>query len=70
MSLTVEAVYENGVLKLAQPLPLKEHERVQITIQSRTGTPADLYGIVGWAGDHETLERIALDPEFLLEESP
>ena len=28
MTLTVEAVYENGVLKPAQPLPLKEHEKV------------------------------------------
>jgi predicted DNA-binding antitoxin AbrB/MazE fold protein len=33
MALTVEAVYENGVLKPAQPLPLKEHERVQVTVQ-------------------------------------
>jgi len=27
MPLTVEAIYENGVLKLTAPLPLKEHER-------------------------------------------
>ena len=26
MPLTIEAVYENGVLKPAQPLPLKERE--------------------------------------------
>jgi predicted DNA-binding antitoxin AbrB/MazE fold protein len=32
MSLVVEAVYEDGVLKPDQPLPIKEHERVQITI--------------------------------------
>ena len=36
MTLTVEAVYENGVLKPIQPLPLKEHERVQVTIQPTT----------------------------------
>jgi len=24
---------------------------------------------MGWTGDHETLERIALDPDFLLEAS-
>lgn len=30
MPLTIEAVYENGVLKPGQPLPQKEHERVQI----------------------------------------
>jgi hypothetical protein len=26
MTLTIEAVYEDGVLTLAQPLPLLEHE--------------------------------------------
>src|SRR5262245_18878338 len=40
MPLTVEAIYENGVLKPAQPLPLKEHEKVQVTIH----TPADRAG--------------------------
>jgi len=70
MTITVEAIYENGVLKPKEPLPLKEHEQVQITVQSHVSKLADLYGIMGWTGDHETLERIALDPEFLLEESP
>ena len=33
MSQTVEAIYENGVLKLEQPLPLKNQERVRVTIE-------------------------------------
>jgi predicted DNA-binding antitoxin AbrB/MazE fold protein len=33
MALTIEAVYENGVLKPAQPLPLKEHEKVRVTVE-------------------------------------
>ena len=33
MTLTVEAVYENGVLKPTGPLPLREHEKVRITIE-------------------------------------
>ena len=33
MTLTIEAIYENGVLKPGQPLPLKEHETVRITIE-------------------------------------
>jgi predicted DNA-binding antitoxin AbrB/MazE fold protein len=32
MTITVKAIYENGSLKLLQPLPLREHERVQVTI--------------------------------------
>jgi predicted DNA-binding antitoxin AbrB/MazE fold protein len=38
MAITVEAVYENGVLKPIQPLPLKEHERVSVTIEERGPT--------------------------------
>ena len=34
MAITIEAVYENGVPNPAEPLPLTEHERVQITILS------------------------------------
>lgn len=34
MTLTVEAVYENGVLKLEKPLPLAEHERVGVSVDS------------------------------------
>jgi hypothetical protein len=34
MTITVDAVYENGVLKPAQPLPLAEHELVQVTVRA------------------------------------
>jgi predicted DNA-binding antitoxin AbrB/MazE fold protein len=35
MSITIEAVYEAGVLKPLSPLPsLKEHERVRITLET------------------------------------
>lgn len=33
--LTVKAVYEVGVLEPAQPLPLKEHEVVQVTVEQK-----------------------------------
>ncbi len=69
MAITVEAVYENGVLKPAQPLPLKEREQVRVTIQQGDTPLLRAYGIIGWTGDAETLERIALDPEFLPEEA-
>jgi predicted DNA-binding antitoxin AbrB/MazE fold protein len=69
MAITVEAVYEGGVLRLAQPLPLREHEKVRVTIQQGDTPLLRAYGIMGWTGDHETLERIALDPEFLPEEA-
>jgi predicted DNA-binding antitoxin AbrB/MazE fold protein len=70
MNITVEAVYEDGVLKPTRPLPLKEHEKVQVTVQTEASPLVQAYGIMGWAGDAETLRRIALDPEFLPEEAP
>jgi predicted DNA-binding antitoxin AbrB/MazE fold protein len=76
MTITIDATYENGVLKLEQPLPLKEHEKVRVTVQSVT-PPADeaervvrrSYGLLGWTGDVETLRRLATDPEFDPQES-
>ncbi|HEY7490427.1 MAG TPA: antitoxin family protein [Candidatus Tectomicrobia bacterium] len=35
MTITIEAIYESGVLKPLSPLPhLKEHERVRITVEA------------------------------------
>ena len=64
MNLTIEAIYENGVLKPAQPLPLKEQERVQVTVHSPTSWVTETAGMIPWAGDHETLRRLAEDVEF------
>jgi len=33
----VDAVYENGVLRPSEPLPLEEHQRVRVTISSISG---------------------------------
>jgi len=37
VSTTLEAVYEDGLLRLAAPLPLPNHARVTVTVQT-TGT--------------------------------
>jgi predicted DNA-binding antitoxin AbrB/MazE fold protein len=68
MAITVEAVYENGVLKPAQPLPLQEHEHVRVTIQVGESPLLRAYGIMGWEGDPEVLRRLALSPTFDLED--
>jgi predicted DNA-binding antitoxin AbrB/MazE fold protein len=70
MAIVVEATYENGVLKPAQPLPLAEHEKVQITVNTAVSRVRATAGLLGWKGDAETVERIALDPEFGIEECP
>jgi predicted DNA-binding antitoxin AbrB/MazE fold protein len=68
--LEIEAVYENGVLKPAQPLPLEEHQQVHLTIQAKTSRIRQSAGLIRWKGAAEELERIAIDPEFGLEECP
>jgi len=37
MTTTVEAIYENGTLKLPRPLPLEENAQVTVTIQTKGG---------------------------------
>jgi predicted DNA-binding antitoxin AbrB/MazE fold protein len=64
MPLTVEAVYENGVLKPTQPLPLKEHETLRVTIEPRTNWVQESAGILKWNGTPEDLQRFAEDPEL------
>jgi predicted DNA-binding antitoxin AbrB/MazE fold protein len=70
MAIVVEATYENGVLKPAQPLPLGEHEKVQITVHTAVSRVRATAGLLGWKGDAETVERVALDPEFGIDECP
>lgn len=69
MTITVEAIYENGVLKPAEPLPLREHEKVRVSVQ----TPADVqkaleavergYGLIQWTGSTEDLDYLITDVE-------
>jgi predicted DNA-binding antitoxin AbrB/MazE fold protein len=68
MAITVEGTYENGVLRLDQPVSLKEHEKVRITIEPATNWVQDTYGILAWTGDPEELRRLALSPVFDLED--
>jgi predicted DNA-binding antitoxin AbrB/MazE fold protein len=63
MTLTVEAVYENGVLKPSQPLPLQERERVQITVHTAADIVQRTYGLIGWTGSHEALEQALAEAE-------
>src|SRR5260370_19834800 len=48
MAITVEATYENGVLKPVKPLPLQEHEKVEITIKPSSSWVQETYGILVW----------------------
>jgi len=63
MNLTFEATYENGVLKPAGPLPLKEREQVQVTILTPTNAADQTHGMIGWSGDAASFERLLQESE-------
>jgi predicted DNA-binding antitoxin AbrB/MazE fold protein len=46
MSLEVEATYENGVLKPDKPLPLGEHERVTVRVETQAGRIRESAGMI------------------------
>ena len=69
MTLTVVAIYENGVLKPEHPLPLQEHEKVQVTVEANTNWVDATAGILGWTGSSDELQYFALDPELDPQES-
>lgn len=43
MSFVIEATYENGVLRLDRPLPLKDREKVRVTVE---GLEAERHSIL------------------------
>ena len=64
MAITIEAVYENGVLKPAKPLPLQEHEKVQVTVKRAVSRVRQTAGLIGWTGSQEDADFVALSPEL------
>lgn len=70
MSLQLEATFEDGVLKFDAAPPLKDHERVTVTIQPRTTRAEQSYGLIGWTGDPQVLRQIAESDECGIQESP
>jgi predicted DNA-binding antitoxin AbrB/MazE fold protein len=64
MPLTIEAIYENGVLKL------REQEWLRIMIEAELSWAEGTAGMLQWTGDPEVLRRVATDLEFGILESP
>lgn len=61
MSITVEAVYENGVLKPTEPLPFKEHEKLTVTVAPVRHSLAEQIAARARALPQETLDRLPAD---------
>ena len=66
MTLTIEATYENGVLKPTQPLPLREQEKVRLQLDTMDDAAARVRagaGLIPCAND-VLIEWAATDPEL------
>ncbi len=70
MTITVDATYENGVLKLEQPLPFKEHEKLRVTVQPKLTWADETYGLLRWTGDPQVLRYLAEDVDLDPQEGP
>lgn len=70
MAITVEAVYENGVLKPSEPLPWKDGERVRVAVSGLDSPILKAYGIMGWKGTSEELDRLLAEIESDEDEVP
>jgi predicted DNA-binding antitoxin AbrB/MazE fold protein len=59
MSQSLQAVYENGVLRLLEPISLSEHQRVTLTIE----VPAEPWLDLGClaAASQETDDNVSLE---------
>ncbi|MFW6148155.1 MAG: antitoxin family protein [Thermodesulfobacteriota bacterium] len=68
MGKTIEVIYEGGVLRPLSPLRLREHEKVRITLEEKESVVRITSGVFSGLDD-ETIDEIALSPEFLPEES-
>ena len=70
MTITIDAIYENGVLRPTEPLMLQEHEKVRVTIEAEVSWAERTAGMLKWTGEPGELRRIVEEDEFGILESP
>jgi predicted DNA-binding antitoxin AbrB/MazE fold protein len=65
MNITVDAVYHGGVFRPTEPLPLKDDEKVRLTVQTVGATEAPRkargYGLLEWTRAIEDLDYLIDD---------
>ena len=63
MGLEIEAVYDNGTLKLGRELPLQSGQKVRIIIQPQGGAASRLSGLIKWTGSRQELVTYLNNPD-------
>jgi predicted DNA-binding antitoxin AbrB/MazE fold protein len=62
-TLETSAVYENGTLKIGRLLPIKEGERIWVTLHVEPRQVQRLPNTFKWRGTHEELEELLNDAD-------
>jgi predicted DNA-binding antitoxin AbrB/MazE fold protein len=70
MPIEIDAIYDHGLLKLDHAVPLRDQQRVRVTIHDQPTTAERTYGLIGWTGDPAIVRQIALSEESGVAESP
>ncbi len=68
MSKVIDAVYENGVFKPISTIAIREHTKVHLTIEEAESVAFSTSGMIP-TRNKKSVDDIALEPEFLLEEA-
>jgi len=68
MPRVIDAVFEKGVFKPISIIEIKEHTKVHLTIEETESVAFSTSGIVP-ARNKQSVDDIALEPEFLPEEA-
>jgi predicted DNA-binding antitoxin AbrB/MazE fold protein len=58
----IEAIYEDGALKLPHELPLQRGQKVMITVHP-TGGVRRRRGLIQWKGSQEDLDHLILSAD-------
>jgi predicted DNA-binding antitoxin AbrB/MazE fold protein len=59
----IEAIYEDGTLKLPYKLPLHQGQKVTITLHPVSRTAPRRRGLIQWKGSQEDLDHLILAPD-------
>ena len=59
----IEAVYEDGTLKLPHALPLEPGQKVTITIHPTGNPPRRSRALIDWKGSQEDLDHLILSAD-------
>ena len=66
MTKTIDAVYENGVIKPLEKLPLSESQKIKVTIETTESLAASTKAII--TADPDVVRHVAEGDEYLYTE--